>query len=76
MILVNLQQQQNEIEDLERRRKENPQDAELEQLLLQLKEKVNMLIVRTNQGISLVKVNITYFIKLFFSINLKWTSYP
>lgn len=56
LILSNLLQAQKEIEELSAKGKEIPQDAELEQLLIQLKEKIYILIKRANQGITLITV--------------------
>lgn len=53
-------EEQKEADELDARSKDIPYDAELEQTLIQLKEKLFILIKRANQGITLVTV--IYFI--------------
>lgn len=54
--MANLQQQQNEIDEITVKNRSGPNDPELNQLVIHLREKLSLLIARAGQGISLINV--------------------
>lgn len=65
LILANLLQQQKEVDDITNRSRDGPMDAELQQLVTQLRDKITILISRANHGIVLIGVNKCFELKKF-----------
>lgn len=57
MIFINLQQYKEDAEQLTQLSTEIPDDQHLEYLLIQIKEKINSLTLRANQGMDLIQVD-------------------
>lgn len=57
IILINLRQQERDINALESKVQENPNVADLKDLTIQLKRRIESLIVRTTNGIELITVS-------------------
>lgn len=57
LILANLQQQQKEIDEITAKNRSGPNDPELNQLVVQLREKLSLLTARASQGVALINVS-------------------
>lgn len=60
LILANLQQQQKEIDEITAKNRSGPNDPELNQLVVQLREKLSLLVARASQGITLINVRFQF----------------
>lgn len=58
LIFINLQQYKEDAEQLTHLRAEIPDDQHLDFLLMQIKDKINSLTVKANQGMDLIQVNL------------------
>lgn len=58
IILINLKQQEKDINALESKVQDNPNVADLKDLLIQLRRRIESLIARTTNGIALITVSI------------------
>lgn len=59
LILLNLKQQRSDLNELESKTRNDPNFADQEPLLKQLKQRVNNLIPRAEQGVALITVSFT-----------------
>lgn len=59
IILINLKQQEKDINALESKVQDNPNVADLKDLLIQLRRRIESLIARTTNGIALITVSIS-----------------
>lgn len=59
-----MQQQQHEIDEITAKNRSGPNDPELNQLVMQLREKLSLLVARASQGITLINVRFQFFIQM------------